>query len=123
MAGNIGPINPNTTGLVGGAYGYGANAKPEEGKDKNAEQVPLNPEQTPVAADKVLDYLAKTAVAVAPKTVDPSKYVDAESEARIAAFMGQFEDIVAQNLAAITSEFPGMSEKSAMAVALSQVSA
>ena len=31
---NIGPINPNTAGLVGGSFGFGAKPKAEKEKEK-----------------------------------------------------------------------------------------
>lgn len=118
---SINPINVNTQG-VGGFYGYGEKPKTEEKETKEAE-VSVNAEKTQLPADKVLEYMAQSAISIAPKTVDPSKYVDEESKARIAGFMAEFEDIVAANLKAISDEFPGMSESAQQALALSQVQA
>ena len=115
----INPINVNTQG-IGAANGFGAKPKSKEEEAEKAE-VGAKPEgKAQVSADKVLDYMAQSAVTVKPKTIDPSKYVDSKSEARIAAFMGQFEDIVATNLSAINAEHPQMSEGSKMALALAQ---
>lgn len=120
---SINPINVNTQG-VGAKIGYGAQPK----KEKAVEEQPKASqaaEKTPVDADKVLDYMSANAAYSAPatKTIDPSKYVDKASEARIASFMGSFEDKVAEGLAAFNAEFAGMdiSEGAKMAVVLKQV--
>lgn len=117
---SINPINVNTQG-VGGAYGFGAkpDTKKEEGAEEAVNKAPVQQKQVP--ADQVLNYMAQSSVSVAPKTIDPSKYVDNESAARIAGFMAQFEDIVAENLTAINAEFPDMSEGAKQAMALAQV--
>lgn len=117
---NIDPINVNTQG-VGGSYGFlGKKASRENDKGK-AEKASIAPEQTPVPADQVLNHMAQSAISVAPRKVDPSKYVDSASADRIAGFMADFEDIVANNLKAISTEFPNMSDSAKQALALSQV--
>lgn len=116
----INPINVNAQG-VGSASGFGAKPKTETEKDEKKETAPVGAEQKPVSPDKVLNYMANSAVVtVAPKTVDPSKYVDEASAERIAGFMADFENIVASNLQAIVGEFPDMSPEAAMALALAQ---
>ncbi len=70
--------------------------------------------------------MAQSAVSVQPaatKTVDPSKYVDATSAARIAGFMADFEDRVAQGLQAFNQEFPdsSMSDSAKQAVVLAGI--
>lgn len=116
----INPINVNTQG-VGSASGYGTKPKTESGKEETPETKAPGIEQTPVSADKVLNYMANSAaVTVAPKTIDPSKYVDGPSSERIAGFMADFENMVATNLNAIVGEFPDMSPEAAMALALAQ---
>lgn len=121
---SIDPINVNTQG-VGARFGFNAKSKPEAEEKKTPESVP-GVETAKVDADKVLDYLAAGAASVVPtgkKTVDPSKYVDAQSEARIAAFMSSFEDKVAEGLKAFDAEFAGLniSDGAKMAVVLKQV--
>jgi len=115
----INPINVNTQGIQG-ALGYGAKAKSEKKETEEAKAAAVN-EKPQLSADDVLNFMAQSAVVGTPKTVDPSKYVDKESEARIAGFMAGFEDIVATNLAAISQEFPGMSDGAKQALALTQV--
>ncbi len=117
---SINPINVNTQG-IGGAYGFGSKPKAEENEAKKQEEVQAGAAKTPVAADDVLAFMAQSAAVAAPKTIDTSKYVDKESEARIAGFMADFENIVAENLAAITAEFPEMSDSAKQALALAQV--
>ena len=116
----INPINVNAQG-VGSASGFGAKPKTETEKDEKKEPATAGAEQKPVSPDKVLNYMANSAVVtVTPKTVDPAKYVDAPSAERIAGFMADFENIVAENLNAIMGEFPDMSPEAAMALALAQ---
>lgn len=117
---SINPINVNAQGINGG-YGFGAKPKAEKEETKEAAAAQTPNAQTPVAADDVLSYMAQTAAIAAPKTIDTTKYVDKESEARIAGFMADFEDIVATNLSAITAEFPEMSDSAKQALALAQV--
>ena len=116
---SINPINVNTQG-VGAKVGYGAQKREEKEVEQKAEKS-VNPEKPQVSADKVFDFLSANAASVVPKkTVDPAKYVDDASAARIAAFMGGFEEAVAANLAAISADFPKMSEGAKMNVALKQ---
>lgn len=120
----VNPINVNSQG-IGNSYGYGVKPKTEE-KETQEAPVAAGSEKKPVSANDVLSFMAQSAVSVTPattKTIDPSKYVDKESEARIAGFMGQFEDIVAANLSAISAEFPEMSEGAKQSLALAQVKA
>ena len=116
---NINPINVNSQG-IGAASGFGAKSKSSEEEVKEQEKPVVAEERETLSADTVLNFMAQSAVTVAPKTVDPAKYVDSASAERIAGFMADFEDVVAQNLSAITAEFPEMSESAAMATALAQ---
>jgi len=119
----INPINVNTQG-IGNSYGYEKQAKAKE-KEAKEEEVSIGNQQKSVPADQVLNYMAQSAVAVTPakKALDPSKYVDEESAARIAGFMAQFEDKVAEGLAAFNEEFAGVdiSDSSKMALVLAGI--
>jgi len=116
----INPINVNSQG-IGAASGFGAKPKAkEEETAKEAATAAKGEEKPKLSGDKVLSFMAQSAIAVTPKKLDPTKYVDKESEARIAGFMAQFEDIVATNLTAINAEHPDMSDGSKMALALAQ---
>lgn len=116
---NINPINVNTQGIHG-ALGFGAKPKSEQ---KEAEEVkPEVAGQKPqLSADDVLSFLAQSAAVVAPKKLDPAQYVDKASEERIAGFMADFEDQVAQGLAAFALEFPEASPKAGEAVVLAKL--
>lgn len=120
---NVNPINVNTQG-IGGAFGFGSKPKSEtEEQKKEAEVAVVSNEQKTLSADEILTYMAKSAAVSAPKApkvIDPSKYVDEASAKRIAGFIAGFEDVVAANLAAITKEFPEMSEGAKQSLALSQ---
>ncbi|MDD3436004.1 MAG: hypothetical protein PHC64_02520 [Candidatus Gastranaerophilales bacterium] len=117
----VNPINVNTQG-IGNGYGFGPKPKQEEKETKEMEQILSGENPTPVSADEVLSFMAQSAAVVAPSSsVDTSKYVDSESEVRIASFMASFEDIVATNLAAISAEFPNMSDSAKQTLALAQV--
>ena len=121
---SINPINVNTQGIAS-SQGFGTKPKTEEKEEAKTESNPT-PQQSQVAANDVLNYMAQSAVSVTPaaaKTVDPAKYVDGESASRISSFMSQFEDIVAENLSAISQEFPEMTPSSQQALALAQVNA
>lgn len=118
---SINPINVNTQG-VGNAYGFGTSKAKAEDKKAPEQELEVGGQKAQVSADEVLNFMAQSSASVAPKTaVDPSKYVDKASAERIAGFMSQFEDIVANNLGAITAEFPEMSESGKQALALAQV--
>lgn len=122
---SIDPINVNTQG-IGGAHGFGKNAKAEHKENDKGKDSVSNFKQTPVSADDVLSYMAQSAVSVTPAktaSVDPSKYVDNESAARIAGFMADFEDKVASGLAAFDKEFgdTNISDSAKMAVVLAGI--
>lgn len=120
---SINPINVNSQG-IGAASGFGAKPQASE-EELKKEELPVSGEnQTPVSADKVLSFMAQSAVSVTPnKAIDTAKYVDSESAARIASFVGSFEDKVAEGLAAFDKEFAGMpiSDSAKMSVVLAQV--
>ena len=123
MTSGINPINVNPQG-VGANSGYGA--QPQQKSNTSEQPAPTSSiEQTPVDPNSVLNFMSASAACSAPavKNLDPSKYVDKESEARIATFMGSFEDQVAQGLLAFNEEFPGtaISDATKMAVVLKQV--
>lgn len=119
---SVDPINVNTQG-IGNAYGF--SAKPKAGKEEAKEaEVNVNGEKAPLSADQVLTFMAQSAVSVTPqKTIDPSKYVDSESAARIAGFMADFEDKVAEGLKAFDQEFTGVniSDSAKMSIVLAGI--
>jgi len=83
---------------------------PEVKEDVVKEAPQAKPELNLMSQDDVLNVMAQQAAlnksAInAPKTYDVSKYVTPEQAQRIAGFVTSFEDIVAQNLQAVTAEF------------------
>lgn len=78
-----------------------------------------------MSQDEVLNVMAqqaainKSAINV-PKTYDVAKYVTPEQAQRIAGFVTSFEDVIAQNLQAVTAEFGNsLSDGDKMNIALS----
>lgn len=120
---DIRPISTNAQ-FVGAASGFGKKAKPEgkEGKEKQIKpQLEGGPAKEPI---DVLNFMAQQSVSVTPaqpKVVDPAKYVDSESEQRIADLMAGFEDKVAEGLQNFAKEFPQMSDSAKMAAVLSGI--
>lgn len=117
---SINPINVNSQG-VGNSYGFGAKPKSMHEEAKAEEKSPASSQKTPVAADDVLSFMAQSAIApAATKSVNPAKYVDKASADRIAGFMAEFEDKVAEGLANFDKEFGGVnvSDSSKMTLVL-----
>lgn len=119
MTNNINGIGVNSTGV--NPY---LNPKPQgepkpEENTKGSDAQPQGPQLKP---DDVLAYMANNAAVivppVAPKTYNVGKYVTPDQAARIAGFIGGFEDEVAKGLLAINEEFGGgMSESAKLALA------
>lgn len=119
----INPINVNPQG-ISSSSGFGAKPKAKEEGAKEPEIAAKGSEQKQIPADKMLELMAQSAVSVSPKAaVDPAKYVDEASAARIAGFMADFEDKVAEGLAAFDKEFAGVnvSDSAKMAVVLAGI--
>lgn len=122
MTSPINQINVNTHG-VGHAYGFGHKPKAEKEEAKAEAKAAKHEEKPSVPADKVLDFLAQSGVAVSSKRLDPTKYVDEASAKRIAGFMADFEDKVAEGLKAFDKEFAGVniSDSAKQAVVLAKI--
>lgn len=119
---SIDPIKLGASG-IGSGYGLAKKSDIKQDESKKPEANLVANDKATVKADDVLNYMAQSAVSVTPKTVDTTKYVDKESEKRIAGFMADFEDKVAQGLKAFDQEFAGVdvSDSTKMAVVLKQV--
>lgn len=118
---SINPINVNTQGV--GGFGSAVPNKMER-KEEKVSDVQPEVKQNQLNPDAVLNFLAaSSAPVVSKKTVDPSKYVDEASAARIGEFMKGFEDKVAEGLKAFDQEFAGVqvSDSTKMAVVLKQI--
>lgn len=119
---SINRIDVFTQGVAGQYVPQQAQAKTNS-EEESKETISQN-NKPQVSPDQVLGYMAANAQAVQqPKTINPAKYVDAESAARIAGFVAGFEAKVAEGLAAFDAEFPGanVSESVKMAVVLKNV--
>ena len=119
--------NYNITGI---GVGFNSNLPKKETTPEVKEEVVKNSPQANSAAnlmsqDEVLNvYAQQAAINKAainmPKTYDVSKYVTPEEAQRIAGFVTSFEDIVAQNLQAVTAELgENTPEDVRMSIALS----
>lgn len=115
-------INPS---LVNAAGDFGKKAKSEEKEEKEKPvQGMVEGGPAKVSVDDVLNFMAQSAVSVTPakaKVIDPAKYIDKESELRIADLMAGFEDKVAEGLEKFAKEFPQMSEGAKMAAVLTGI--
>lgn len=118
--------NINGIGINAGNVNPYVNPKPQgEAKtEENPEGKNPQPQGAQVKPDDVLSFMAQSAIVnastvTAPKTYDVNKYVTPEQAARIAGFIGSFEDEVAQGLAAINDELGGanMSESAKLELA------
>ena len=116
----IRPINVNAQG-INSAPGFAPRAKAEGKEEKEVLEKEAKTAKANVSPDKVLDFLAQSAVGSVPRKIDPSKYVDKASEQRIASFMASFEDKVAEGLKAFDAEFPKASDNAKMAAVLKQI--
>ena len=118
-------INPINLGISGNMYFKGETneeitAKKEDLKSGENSKKQYNLEE-------VLNMLAaqnKDLVPVTtPKTLDVSKYVTEEQEARIADFMRNFEADFDEAESAALNEFPDISENAAKNIALAYINA
>lgn len=118
-------INPIKFG-VAGQY-YKNEAKEDLSTNKEKEQQTAQTQQKQVSSNEVLGYLAAQNTDMIPvkaqKTLDVSKYVSEDDEARIAEFMEGFEADFdeAYNIAA--GEFPELSQEAAGSIALAYINA
>lgn len=97
-----------------------------EVKEETVKEAPQpKPELSLMSQDDVLNVMAQQAAInksaiQAQKSYDVSKYVTPEQAQRIAGFVTSFEDIVAQNLQAVTAEFGDeLSDSAKMNIVLS----
>lgn len=72
-----------------------------------------------VSAEQTFAYMGAGAPIVAPKTIDPAKYVDKVSAERIAGLMQEFTLAVEQHIDAFKGE--GLSPEAAQYAALAQM--
>lgn len=123
-------MTTNFNNINGIGVGLNTNLPKKEATTDVKENVVQDAPQANSAAnlmsqDEVLNVMAqqaalnKSAINI-PKTYDVSRYVTPEQAQRIAGFVTSFEDIIAQNLQAVTAEFGNsLSEGEKMNIALS----
>ena len=104
MADNVNRIGINPAGVNPSAHKKPQGERPEE-QPENPVQAPANPQVNP---DDVFAFMANGAPVVTPRTYDISKYVTPEQARRIAGFVADFEDKVAEGLIAVESELGGL---------------
>lgn len=109
MTNNINGIGINTKGV--NSY-VNPKTQGEAKSEENANNKQAQTTGAQVKPEDVLTYMAQNAVVVNPKSVtrtyDVAKYVTPEQAARIAGFIGGFEDEVAKGLLAINEELKGV---------------
>ncbi|MCD7779175.1 MAG: hypothetical protein LUH05_00695 [Candidatus Gastranaerophilales bacterium] len=118
-------INPIKFG-VAGQY-YKNDSKEDLSKSTEKEQQSTAANQKQVNSSEVLGFMAAQNADMVPvktqKTVDVSKYVSEDQEARIADFMEGFEADFDEAFNIAAEEFPDLSEEAAVSLALSYINA
>lgn len=101
---------------------FAKTAKKEAAEEAKAEEKPQQQAAAPqkeVSAKETFAYMGAGAQVVAPKTIDPAKYVDKVSAERIAELMAMFTEKVEANIGSFTAE--GLSPQAAQYAALAKV--
>ncbi len=97
--------------------------KEDENKTQNKENAPVNADSKKVDSEAIYSAMNlsaaqnKAAVLGSALTIDPKKYLDDASIARIQGSMGEFENKAEEMANVIKAEFPGISEAQALALA------
>ena len=97
--------------------------KEDENKAQNKENASVNADGKKVDSEAIYSAMNLTAaqnnaaVLGNALTIDPKKYLDDASIARIQGSMGEFENKTAEMANVIAAEFPGISEAQALALA------
>jgi len=121
MTNNINPIKLGITNNQFVVQEKQEEQKRNLNKEKQAE------DKKQVDSNEVLGFMAAQGLDMVPvrtqKTLDVSKYVNDEQEARIADFMKDFEANYDEAFAIAADEFPGISEDLANDLALSYIDA
>ena len=121
MTNNINPIKLGITNNQFVVQEKQEEQKRNLNKEKQAE------DKKQVDSNEVLGFMAAQGLDMVPvrtqKTLDVSKYVNDEQEARIADFMKDFEANYDEAFAIAADEFPGISDDLANDLALSYINA
>lgn len=119
-------INPLKFGVTGNQY-FKQEAKEDLTKGAAKEHKAEEKAHKQLGSNEVFGFLAAQNADLIPvkaqKTVDVSKYVTKEQEARIADFMKGFEADFDEAFNIAADEFPEISEKAASDIALAYINA
>lgn len=117
-------INPLRFGVTGNQY-YKYDSSEESKQSAKKEEKAPEQKQKEVNSNTVFSYLAAQNADIVPasatKTLNVSKYVTPEQEARIADFMKGFEADFDDFTATATDEFPDLSDGAASELALAYI--
>lgn len=118
-------INPIKFGITGSYYKQ--EAEKDLTKTPAKEQKAAEKQHKQLGSNEVLGFLSAQNADLIPvkpqKTLDVSKYVTKEQEARITAFMKGFEADYDEAFSIAANEFPEISEKAAGDLAIAYINA
>lgn len=119
-------INPLKFGVTGNQY-FKQETKKDLAESAAGDQKATEKQNKQLGSNEVLGFMAAQYSDLVPvktqKTLDVSKYVTPEQEARIAAFMQGFEADFDEAFEIAANEFPEISQKAAGDLALAYINA
>lgn len=119
-------INPLKFGVTGNQY-FKQESKEDLTKGAAKEQKAAEKAEKKLGSNEVLGFMAAQNTDLIPvktqKTLDISKYVTPEQEARISEFMKGFQEDYNEAFAIVADEFPEISENAAGEIALAYINA
>jgi len=117
-------INPLSFGVTGNQY-YKQETAEESVQTNSKEEKAAQQKESSVNSNTVLSYMAAQNADIVPaaakKTLEVSKYVSPEQEARITDFMNGFESDYDEVYEAAGNEFPELSDGAASELALAYI--
>lgn len=119
-------INPLKFGVTGNQY-FKQESQEDLTRGAAKEQPSTEKTEKKLGSNEVLGFMAAQNADLIPvkaqRTLDVSKYVTPEQEARIAEFMQGFQEDYDEAFAITADEFPEISEKAAGEIALAYINA
>lgn len=119
-------INPLKFGVTGNQY-FKQESKEDFSKNTEKEQKTNENQHKQLGSNEVFGFMAAQNADLIPvktqKTLDVSKYVTPEQEARIADFMKGFEADFDEAFSIAADEFPEISDNAASELALAYINA
>lgn len=119
-------INPLKFGVTGNQY-FKQESKEDLTKGAAKEQKAAEKTEKELGSNEVLGFMAAQNTDLIPvkaqRTLDISKYVTPEQEARISEFMKGFQEDYNEAFAIAADEFPEISENAASEIALAYINA